>query len=112
MRDAMMQGVFKMRVRAKRMGLLAAGVLCLGLAGCYPDPFQNPADWSMTGASREDLAQQVANKDDLLAGRSDPSSQGVAAASAVDVAIGGSAGSGAGLQKPPKEISFSSGTGD
>jgi hypothetical protein len=90
----------------------AAAILCLGLAGCYPDPFQNPADWSLTGASREDLAVQVANKDDLLEGRGDTTSQGVAAAAGVDLAIGGAAGTATGLQKAPKEISFTSGTGD
>ncbi len=94
------------------MRLVFAAILCLGLTGCYPDPFQNPADWSMTGASREDIAVQAANKDDLLAGRSEPNSQGVAAAAGVDVAIGGTAGTAAGLQKPPKDITFSSGTGN
>jgi hypothetical protein len=112
MRGAVMRGISKMRVNGKRTGFLAAGILCLGLTGCYPDPFQNPADWQMTGAAREDTAQQVVNKDDLLAGRSEPGSQGVAAAAGVDVAIGGAAGSAAGLQKAPKEISFTSGTGD
>jgi hypothetical protein len=94
------------------MRIALAILLCLGLAGCYPDRFQNPGDWSMTGASREDLAQQIANKDDLLVGQSEPGSQGVAAAAGVDAAIGGTAGTAAGLQKPPKEITFSSGTGD
>ncbi len=95
-----------------RLGFAAAAILCLGLTGCYPDPFQNPSDWSMTGAAREDTAVQVANKDDLLAGRGEAGSQGVAAAAGVDVAIGGAAGTAAGLQKPPKDISFTSGTGD
>jgi hypothetical protein len=96
----------------RRFGFAAAAALCLGLTGCYLDPFQNPGDWSMSGAAREDTAVQVANKDDLLAGRSEPGSQGVAAAAGVDVAIGGAAGTAAGLQKPPKDITFSSGTGN
>jgi hypothetical protein len=95
----------------RRIGLIAAGLLCLGLTGCYGDRFQNPGDWSMTGAAREDTAVQIANKDDLLAGRSQPDSQGVAAAAGVDLAIGGNTGTAAGLQKPPKDITFSSGTG-
>jgi hypothetical protein len=84
----------------RRFGFAAAAALCLGLTGCYLDPFQNPGDWSMSGAAREDTAVQVANKDDLLAGRSEPGSQG------------GAAGTAAGLQKPPKDITFSSGTGN
>jgi len=96
----------------RQLGFAAAAILCLGLAGCYAEPFQNPGDWAPTGAAREDLAIQAANKDDLLAGRSEPGSQGVAAAAGVDAATGGTAGNAAGLQKPPKEITFSSGTGD
>jgi len=96
----------------RHLGFAAAAVLCLGLTGCYLEPFQNPGSWAPTGASNEDLAMQAANKDDLLTGRSEPGSQGVAAAAGVDVAVGGSGGTAAGLQKPPKEITFTSGTGD
>ncbi len=96
----------------RRLGYIAAGLLCLGLTGCYGERFDNPGDWSMTGAAREDTAIEVANKDDLLAGRSEPGSQGVAAAAGVDVAIGGIGGAATGLQKPPKDITFTSGTGD
>ncbi len=91
---------------------IAAAVLCLALTGCYAEPFQNPGDWAPTGAAKEDLAMQAADKDDLLAGRSEPGSQGVAATAGVDSAIGGASGSAAGLQKPPKDISFTSGTGN
>jgi len=104
----MQRGFFTMRY----LGFAAAAVICLGLTGCYAEPFQNPGDWAPTGAAREDLAMQAANKDDLLAGRSEPGSQGVAAAAGVDAAIGGANGSASGLQKPPAAISFTSGTGD
>jgi hypothetical protein len=96
----------------RHVAYAAAALLCLGLTGCYGERFDNPGDWSMTGAAREDAAVQIANKDDLLAGRSQPGSQGVVAAAGVDVAIGGSAGTAAGLQKPPKDITFTSGTGN
>jgi hypothetical protein len=84
----------------------------LGLSGCYLDPLQNPADWAMNGAPLENTAQMVSDKSELIQGHGDPSSNGVAAAAAVDVAIGGSAGTAAGLQKPPPPISFTSGTGN
>jgi len=103
----MRRGVFAMR----HLGFAAVAVLCLALTGCYSEPFQNPGDWAETGAANEDLALQAANKDDLLSGRSQPGSQGVAAAAGVDEAIGGSAGTATGLQKPPKDITFSSNTG-
>jgi hypothetical protein len=84
----------------------------MGLSGCYVDPLQNPADWAMNGAPLENTAQMVADPSELIQGHGDPESNGVAAAAGVDVAIGGSAGTAAGLQKPPPAISFSSGTGD
>jgi hypothetical protein len=76
-------------------------LLTLGLAGCYPDPFSNPGDWSMTGASHKNIAIQAADPSDLIAGRSDGSSNGVAASAAIDKALGGPAGTAAGLQAPP-----------
>jgi hypothetical protein len=104
----MQRGIFAMR----HLGFAVIAAMCLGLAGCYPEPFQNPGDWAPTGAAKEDLAMQAADKDDLLAGRSEPGGQGVAAAAGVDAAIGGAAGTAAGLQKAPAAISFTSGTGD
>jgi hypothetical protein len=89
--------------------LILAG---FGLSGCYLDPLQNPADWAMNGAPLENTAQMVPDQSELIQGHGDPTSEGVAAAAGVDVAIGGSAGTAAGLQKPPPAISFSSGTGN
>jgi hypothetical protein len=92
--------------------LLASAVLLAGCVGpLAPDAFKRPGNWAMNPAPLENTASQVADKSDLIQGKSDNSSSGVAAAAAVDQAIGGVTGSAAGLQKPPKEITFSSGTG-
>jgi hypothetical protein len=75
--------------------------LMLGLAGCYPDPFQNQGDWSMTGASRKNIAVQAATPSQLINGQQGDGSSGVAASAAIDKALGGPAGTAAGLQTPP-----------
>jgi len=89
-------------------------VSALVLSGCVgpldPDPFHRPGNWSMNAAPLENTATQVSDKSDLLQGKSDPSSDGIAAAAGVDQAIGGAAGSAAGLQKPPAALSFSTGS--
>jgi hypothetical protein len=64
----------------------------------------------MNAAPLENTAAQVSDKSDLLQGKSDNSSYGLAAAAGVDEAIGGAAGTAAGLQKPPAALSFSSGS--
>jgi hypothetical protein len=79
-----------------------AGALLL-LAGCT-DPFQQPQNWSMTGAGRENTALQVADPSDLFTGKSSPTSNGVAASAGIDKALGGAAGSAAGLQTAPQPI--------
>lgn len=91
----------KMRRLAKFPLLLST----LALAGCYPDPFSNPADWSMTGASHKNIALQAANPSDLISGKSAGVSNGVAASAAIDKALGGAAGTAAGLQAPPPNTS-------
>jgi type IV pilus biogenesis protein CpaD/CtpE len=75
----------------------------LTLAGCQ-DPFQERNNWSATGATREDTAVQVANPEDLISGVSQSGSSGVVAAAAVDKAIGGAAGTAAGLQVAPAAL--------
>jgi hypothetical protein len=75
--------------------------LTVCLAGCYPDPFQNPGDWSMTGASRKNTAAQVETPSQLINGQQESGSNGVAASAAIDKALGGPAGTAAGLQTPP-----------
>lgn len=93
------------------LGLL--GVMCVSLTGCYPDQFENPGQWSMDGAPRKNTALMVADKSELMQGHGTPAgSNGVAAAAGVDVAIGGAAGTAAGLQKAPQPLSFSGSTGN
>ena len=78
-------------------------VTLLTLTGCVGafDPFQRPGNWAETGAANETIAQQVANPSDLISGRSDPLTNGVAASAAVDKALGANgAGTAAGLQTP------------
>ncbi len=64
--------------------LLLAAAALFGLTGCQGafNPFNRPGNWSATGASNEALAQQVANKSDLISGQSEPGSNGV-------IAVGG-----------------------
>jgi hypothetical protein len=99
-------------MRLKIVALLA--LTALPLAGCVgplgPDPFQRPNNWSLNGAPLENTAIEVDQKSDLLNGRSDPASNGVAASAAIDQALGGPAGTAAGLQKAPASISFTSGS--
>jgi hypothetical protein len=93
--------------------LLVLALAAIGLAGCYPDPYQNPYDWSMNGAPRENIAVQAAQPSDLLQGHGEPGADGITAAAPVDAAIGGTAQTGAGLLKPPTAsniFSFSSGS--
>jgi hypothetical protein len=73
----------------------------LTLTSCYLDPIKNPNDWALTGAPHQNLAVQVANPTDLVAGKGNPNANGVAAASGVDKALGGAAGTGIGLLTPP-----------
>ena len=65
-------------------------VTLLTLTGCVGafDPFQRPGNWAETGAANETIAQQAANPSDLISGRSDPLSNGIAASAAIDKALG------------------------
>jgi hypothetical protein len=79
-------------------------VVVLSLTGCTGafDPFQRQGDWAATGASRENVAQQAANKSDLISGQSELTSNGVAASAAIDKALGvNGAGTAAGLETTP-----------
>ncbi len=84
----------------------AIAVLLLALGGCYADPYKNPNDWSMTGATRENIAVQVADPSDLISGKSSAYANGVAASAGIDKAIGGAAGTGAGLLTAPPQSSL------
>jgi len=81
-------------------------ILCIGLAGCYADPYRNPNNWTMTGAGGKTIAV-MADPSDLISGKSDPSSNGVAAAAGVSKALGGAAGNAAGLQTVPTQPTMS-----
>jgi hypothetical protein len=64
------------------MSLLALG----GCQGAF-DPFQRPGTWSATNASNETIAQQVANKGDLIRGQSEPGANGIVAVGGVEKAL-------------------------
>jgi hypothetical protein len=68
--------------------LLLSSAALLGLAGCQGafDPFNRPGNWSATGASNETIAQQAANKSDLISGQSEPGSNGVIAVGGIEKA--------------------------
>ncbi|WP_298284121.1 hypothetical protein [Acidocella sp.] len=76
-------------------------VAVLSLTGCagMVDPFQRQGTWSATGAVNEDLAQQAANKSDLISGHGDEGSNGIAAVGAVEQAD--SNGTASKLETPP-----------
>ncbi len=89
-----------------RISTLLLMVSFIALTGCYPDPFKNPNNWSMTGAPNKNIAAQVSNPSDLLQGQSESGSNGVAASAAIDKALGGPAGNAAGLQTVPPTSSM------
>jgi hypothetical protein len=77
--------------------------LCLALTACYADPFDNPNDWSETGATGRNIAVQAANPSDLISGKSNPYSNGAAASAGIDKALGGAAG----VLAPPAQTAMS-----
>jgi type IV pilus biogenesis protein CpaD/CtpE len=83
----------------------------LSLAGCALDPFQQPYNWSATGAARQNLAAQAATPAELISGQSSPVSNGVAASAGIDKALGGAAGTAAGLQTAPPALTATLGSG-
>ncbi len=92
-------------------------VLMLSLSGCVGafNPFQRPGNWSATGSANETIAQQVADPSDLIKGKSEPTSNGVAASAGIDKALGANgAGTAAGLQTPanPQSIFVTTTAGD
>jgi hypothetical protein len=77
----------KARLRSAVFFSLCLGILSLsGCAGAF-DPFQRPGTWSQTGAANENIAQQVANKGDLIQGQSEPGSNGIAAVAGIQKAM-------------------------
>jgi hypothetical protein len=87
----------------RRAAFFAFCAILLTLSGCEGafDPFQRPGNWVATGAANETIAQQVAVPSDLISGRGNPNTNGVAASAALDKALGpGGVGTAAGLQTP------------
>jgi hypothetical protein len=80
---------------------LIAALALFGLSGCEGalDPFARPGNYALTNAPNETIAQQAADKGDLIRGRSDEgTSNGVAAESALEKALTG--GTATGLHTP------------
>jgi hypothetical protein len=95
---------------------LIFSVICvamLTLTGCVGafDPYQRPGNWAETGAANETIAQQAANPADLISGQSVPTSNGIAASSAIDLALGANgAGTATGLHTVETTTSSASST--
>jgi len=86
----------------------AVCTVVLSLSGCEGafDPYDRPGEWSMTNASNETIAQQVANKQDLLHGQSETGASGVAAVAGIEKATNG--GTATGLQTAATPVSSAS----
>jgi hypothetical protein len=88
-----------MKAQAMRSALFfTTCVVVLTLTGCAGafNPYNRAGTWSATGASHEALAQQAANKSDLIQGQSEPGSNGIAAVAGIEKAMTG--GTATGLQ--------------
>lgn len=70
----------------------------LSLAGCQGafNPFDRPGTWAETGAANETIAQQTAQKSDLISGQSEPGVNGIIAVGGVEKAT--SNGNATGIQ--------------
>lgn len=80
-------------------------VVLISLTGCQGafNPYNRPGDWSENGAANETIAQQVAQKSDLISGQSEPGVNGVIAVGGVEQATSG--GTAAGIQTTIKPTS-------
>ncbi|MGE4481611.1 hypothetical protein [Acidocella sp.] len=78
--------------------LFLSWVALLALAGCQGafNPYNRPGTWSETGAANETIAQQVANKADLISGQSEPGENGIIAVGGIEKAT--TNGTAAGIQ--------------
>ncbi|WP_298162489.1 hypothetical protein [Acidocella sp.] len=76
-------------------------VAVLSLTGCngLVDPLQRPGTWSATGAANETIAQQAADKSDLISGHGEAGTSGIAAVGAVEKANAN--GTASVLETPP-----------
>jgi hypothetical protein len=82
------------RLRSLSFFGLCLGLLTLsGCAGAF-DPFQRPGNWSETNANIENIAQQSANKADLIQGSGDPGTSGAVAIAGIDKVTGSTSSGG------------------
>jgi hypothetical protein len=60
-----------------------------GLASCQGafNPLGRPGTWSATGAANETIAQQAAQKSDLISGETEPGVNGILAVGGVEKAV-------------------------
>ncbi|MDE2319774.1 MAG: hypothetical protein KGK02_08760 [Rhodospirillales bacterium] len=99
----------------KRFGIsILSCAVVLSLAGCQGafNPFDRPGDWSETGASNETIAQQAAQKSDLISGQSEPGVNGVIAVGGVEKATSGGTASGIQTTISPTSVATSMSSGN
>ena len=99
-----------MRIPAIALLLCSSLVLTACVGPLDMNPYNRPNNWSMNAAPLENTAVEADDKADLIQGKSDNTSNGVAATAAIDQALGEPNGTAAGLQKAPSAISFSAGS--
>jgi hypothetical protein len=80
----------------RKLAFFGVCAVLLSLSGCEGafDPFQRPGNWSATNASNITITQQVANKGDLIQGRSEPGTNGIVAVGGVEKATSNGTASG------------------
>ncbi|MDE1905532.1 MAG: hypothetical protein KGH75_03665 [Rhodospirillales bacterium] len=93
---------------------LAVPLLMLCLAGCQGafNPFDRPGNWAETGAANETIAQQVAQKSDLISGQSEPGVNGVVAVGGVEKATTGGTATGIQTTITPTTVASSINSGN
>ena len=93
---------------------LAVPLLFLGLAGCQGafNPFNRPGNWAETGAANETIAQQVAQKSDLISGQSEPGVNGVIAVGGIEKATTGGTATGIQSSITPTTVASSINSGN
>jgi hypothetical protein len=74
----------------KRSAIMLLTLAAFGLTACQGafDPWQRPGDWQVTGAANETIAQQAANKGDLIKGTDSPTTSGAAAVTGLGAGTG------------------------
>lgn len=93
---------------------LSVPLLMLSLTGCQGafNPFDRPGNWSETGAANETIAQQAAQKSDLISGQSEPGVNGVVAVGGVEKATSGGTATGIQTTVTPTTVATSLSSGN